>query len=316
MRELVVAAVVLSGCASIAISAAKPKQPSTTQSEQSKAANEAFWKALHAGAYADIGEVKEQLQRAYLADPNDAVTTAHLGFLHIWAVSERDRLEIPRASITDDMLLSQRYFAEAVEMTGDPRYLGFLASTELSNGTIHKDERLLRTGYFRMKDAVSAYPQFNLFSSGYTKSGFPHDSERFQIAVEEMWKNWDSCFGAAADRANPDLTPYMKDETTEGEKRVCWNGWIAPHNHEGFALNFGDMLTKAGDVKAARRMYENAKLSRTYEKWPYRDVLESRLAKLDENVTAFRLPMDQQPKEQRIMFRSEFSCSGCHATLE
>lgn len=306
----------LSGCASIAISAAPPKKASPAQSPQSKEANDAFWSALHAGAYDQIPAVKEQLQRAYLADPFDAVTTAHLGFLHLWRIAERERLEQPQASLTDDMLLSERYFREAVEMTHDPRYLGFLAGTELANGTIHKDERVLRTGFFRMNDAVAAFPQFNLFSRGYGRSGFAYDSERYKQGVEDMWTNIESCFGSKLDRTNPDYTPFMVQETTEGEKRVCWNGWIAPHNHEGFALNLGDMLVKQGDVKAARRMYENAKLSKTYAKWPYRDTLEQRIADAEANVEYFRLPADKQPKGHRMMFNSQMNCSGCHADAQ
>jgi hypothetical protein len=303
----------LCGCASIAISAAPAKQPSPAQSERSKQANELFWQTLHAGAYDDIGKVKEALQGVYLEDPRDAVTAAHLGFLHIWRAAERERLAEPRPSITDDLLLSQYYFADAVAMTHDPRYVGFLASMELANGNVHKDEKLTRTGFFRMQDAVAQFPEFNLFTRGYVMGGFPHDSERFKQAVEDMWKNVDFCFDQPIDRANPDYTPFLKLETTEGPKRVCWNGWIAPHNHEGFALNFGDMLVKQGDVKAARRMYENAKLSKTYAKWPYREELERRIAEADANVEYFRMPSDKQPKGHRMMFNSQMNCTGCHA---
>jgi hypothetical protein len=241
------------------------------------------------------------------------VTAAHLGFLHIWRAAERDRLAEPRASITDDLLLSQYYFSDAVSMTHDPRFVGFLASMELANGKVHGDEKLTRTGFFRMQQAVSDFPEFNLFTRGYVLSNSPHQSERYQQAVADMWKNIDQCFDTVIDRSNPDYTPYMKLETTEGVKRVCWNGWIAPHNHEGFALNFGDMLVKQGEVKAARRMYENAKLSRTFAKYPFRAVIDQRIADAEANVEYFRLPPDKQPKGHRTMFNSEMSCTGCHA---
>jgi hypothetical protein len=303
------------GCASIAISAAPTKKASPTQSAFSKEANDAFWAALHGGAYEEIPQVKELLQRAYLEDPFDAVTTAHLGFLHLWRVAERERADELKPSLTDDMLLSERYFKEAVEMTGDPRYLGFLAGAELANGTIHKDERVLRTGYFRMNEAVAAFPQFNLFSRGYGRSMFPHDSDRFIGGLEDMWTNIENCIGVKIDRTNPDYTPYMAQETGVGDKRVCWNGWIAPHNHEGFSLNLGDMLVKSGDVKAARRAYANAKLSKTYEKWPFKEVLDKRIAEAEQNVEIFRRPSSEQPKGGQMMFSSAMNCSACHADL-
>ena len=75
-------------------------------------------------------------------------------------------------------------------MSGDPRYLGFLASTELANGAIHRDQKLLRTGYFRMNDAVSAFPQFNLFSRGFVLSGQQVDSgDKARAYAESLIKN-------------------------------------------------------------------------------------------------------------------------------
>jgi hypothetical protein len=64
--------------------------------------------------------------------------------------------------------------------------------------------------------------------------------------------------------------------------RACWNSWIAPHNFEGFFLNFGDMLARANDLPNARAMYEAARLPKSYAQWPYRDVLERRLARLEQ----------------------------------
>ena len=75
----------------------------------------------------------------------------------------------------------------------------------------------------------------------------------------------------------------------------------------------GDMLVKQGDVKAARRFYENAKLSRTYARWPFREVLERRIVEADENVEWFRKKPDDVPRERRMMFASDMACSGCHA---
>lgn len=37
----------------------------------------------------------------------------------------------------------------------------------MAEGTIHKDEKLIRQGYFRMLDSVKAWPEFNLLTAGY-----------------------------------------------------------------------------------------------------------------------------------------------------
>jgi hypothetical protein len=194
---------------------------------------------------------------------------------------------------------------------GEARYLGFYASILLAEGNIHKDEKLTRRGYFTLQDSVRAFPEFNLFTAGYTMSGQPWDGDRYREALENMWRNLDVCVGEHVDRANPDYARFMRLETREGPKRVCWNGEIAPHNFEGFFLNFGDMLVKNGQVDTARVMYRNATLAREYSTWSYRGVLESRLRDAAANVAAFRAA-NPAPGAPRIMGASRFACVGCH----
>jgi len=181
----------------------------------------------------------------------------------------------------------------------------------MAEGTIHKDEKMVRRGYFTMKDAVAAWPEFNLFTAGYTASTQPVDSERYRDALEQQWRNLDVCVAERVDRANPDYARYMRLETREGPKRVCWNSWIAPHNFEGFFLNFGDMLVKAGQVETALTMYGNARLAREFPAWPYRAVLEARIAGAAANVEAFR-KSDPAPGAPTLMVRSPFACTACH----
>src|SRR5262249_21127914 len=161
-----------------------------------------------------------------------------------------------------DAVLSRRYFEEAVRLNPrDARYLGFYGAMLLSEGTIFKDEKLRRRGYFSLKDSIEAFPEFDYFTAGYVMAALPVDSPRFKEAVEYQWLKLDVCVGETIDRANPDYRRFMHLETKDGPKRVCWNSWIAPHNFEGFFLNFGDMLVKAGELDRAVSMYANAKLT-------------------------------------------------------
>ncbi len=103
----------------------------------------------------------------------------------------------------------------------------------------------------------------------------------------------------------------MAAETREGPKRACWNSWIAPHNFEGFFLNMGDMLVKAGQPDVARQIYAMARLTRDHAVWKYRDVLEERIRDADRNVPLFRQPTPA-PGQPRMMVASRFACAGCH----
>ena len=209
-------------------------------------------------------------------------------------------------------MLARKYFEEAVRLDpGEARYLGFYASLLMAEGTIHKDEKMVRQGFYAMKDAVRAWPEFNYFTAGYTASGLPVDSERYREGLEQQWLTLDVCTGEKVDRASPDYAKYMPLETKEGPRRVCWNSWIAPHNFEGFFLNFGDMLVKAGQPDLAVTMYRNAQLAREYPAWPYKAVLEARIRDAAKNVAAFRRT-EPGPDAATLMGRSTFACMGCH----
>ena len=304
--------VLLSGCATVAVALAPRKEARPADTESAAKADAAFWYALHGGRYDEIDPVLEGLTREYLVHPEDPHLAAHVAFLHVWRLSERVRQDHPHATVTDDITMARRYFEEAVTLApDDPRFRGFLSSLTMADGAVHHEEALTRRGYFAMGEAVSAWPEFNLFTRGYVLSGQPAESERFKAGLADQWKNLDVCFDARVDRKEPDLAPFMKLETKTGWKRACWDSWIAPHNLEGFLLNMGDMIVKSGEPEVARRIYAQAKLSSGYATWPYRSVLERRIAEAPANVAAFRSPAPDE-KERRIMFESAFSCMGCH----
>jgi hypothetical protein len=305
---------VLEGCGYIAVQTAPAKHASTSRSDAAVKGDAAFWETLHSAQYEEIPRVLQALTSAYLANPNDAVTAAHIGWMHIWRLSESARLDDVPATITDEAVLARRYFEEAVNLNPhEPRYLGFLAASTLAEGSIHKDEKVTRRGYYLMLDAIDAWPEFNLFTAGYGPSRLPTDTRQFKQALQWQWQTLDVCVNGKVDRTNPGYEKYMSMQTTEGSKRVCWNSWIAPHNFEGFFLNMGDMLVKAGEWQTAQKIYANAKLSATYPQWKFRDILEERMAAAQANVTVFNAPVPGQDKiRQRVMIASPFACMACH----
>lgn len=305
---------VLFGCSYVAVRSAPAKEASDARTEAALKADELFWQTLHAGEYDHIPVALDALTGAYLENPNDAVTAAHIGWLHIWRLAESSRLDRPPPTITHDAILARRYFQEAVQLNpNDARYLGFLASATMAEGSIHKDERLTRRGYFVMQSAVKAWPEFNLFTAGYGASRLPRDSQRFSEALEQQWQTLDLCSGEKVDPSNPNFGKYMSLTTTEGPKRACWNSWIAPHNFEGFFLNMGDMLVKSGDWQRARKIYANARYSPTYAQWKFRDVLEARISDAEANVAAFNAARHDAAKTRpRMMIATPFACMACH----
>lgn len=253
------------GCDYVAIRSAPDKTANPATTPLSDQAKQTFWSALHGGRYEDAPEALRLLTAAYLENPRQPEISLLLAHAHLWTIAERSRNEALDPQITDHALLAEKYFTEAFRLNPtDHRIPGWLGGVKLALGQIHQNERLTREGYFMLHDAIRAFPEFNYFSAGYVMSSKPRDDDKFQEAMEDLWKNLDLCAGETIDRENPDYRQFMVQETTSGPKRVCWNSRIAPHNFEGFFLNMGDMLVKRGKTNTARKIYETARLSKDY----------------------------------------------------
>ncbi|HBI30139.1 MAG: hypothetical protein CL919_02280 [Deltaproteobacteria bacterium] len=100
----------LTGCEFFALTFAPEKESRENTTKLAKHAHTVFWKTLHGGEYQNIPEAMTLLKAAYLENPHDAKVAAHIGFLHIWRLSERRRSETIPPQITDDAVLARKYF--------------------------------------------------------------------------------------------------------------------------------------------------------------------------------------------------------------
>lgn len=314
--SIVFSLLAMTGCdrieESIAMASAPEKTPAVSDTAAAKAAKEHFWKVFHAGDYGRLDAVLHDLTAAYLDSPRDPETALLLGHAHFWKLAERGRLAERDPRVTEHALLAEKYMHEARTLRPeDDRILGWLGGLRMVLGSIHENEALRREGYFMLRRGVEAYPAFNGFSMSFPLSGLPREHERFPESVELMWRNAERCAGAELDRKNPSYEPYMDEAVTEGPLRVCWNSWIAPHNFEGFFLHFGDVLTKSGDWRTARKIYGFAKLAPAYEEWDYARLLEARIENAEARSAAFaNADPDDDPE---MMIGSTYACTGCHA---
>lgn len=295
----------------LAIRAAPEKTPLHSTTELARTAKASFWNGFQSNNYDSIPGVIRQLTAAYLEDPRDPEVTLLLAHAHLWRIAESGRQKDPGPTITDDMILAEKFFEQALHLRPrDYRILGWLGSARMALGSIHQDERLTREGYFMLQESVEKFPEFNHFTIGFVMSSLPRTDRRYQDALDNMWEALDACFGKT-DRGRP-APPDRALFTTQGPKRVCANSPLAPHNLEGFMLNMGDMLVKAGEPDVAKIVYANARASETFESWPYRNLLEQRIASADERAAVFNSlkPGDPEPE---MMIHSSYGCTGCHA---
>jgi hypothetical protein len=300
--SIAILACTITGCEQIALMTTPKKQACSSYTILAEHAEATFWTTLRKGKYNEIPHATKLLTAAYLESPNDPNLAAHLGFLHIWKITERQRLKTNEPTIVDEIILAKKYFSDATALNpSDARFQGFLADSTLIEGKIFADQYEQTQGYFELQHAITMWPEFNYFTGGYIMSNYPTESSEFKQALDWQWKTLDLCAGTKVDRNNPDFSPYLSRETQEGPQRACWNSWIAPHNYEGFFLNMGDMLAKNGQLRQAKIIYANAKLTKNYASWPYRKMLEERITKLESHEIA-----------SKMMFDSGRGCVVCH----
>ena len=158
------------------------KNRKLSQSKSSIKAHQLFWKTLHSGDYSRIDQAMTLLKAEYLKNPHDSQLAAHIGFLHVWKLSERYRLKEISPSITDHAILSRKYFEEASKLSPeDARFHGFHSVMMMTEGHIHNDEYLKRKGYYQGLDSIKKkWPQFNLFTVGYVLSRSPKPLGNFK----------------------------------------------------------------------------------------------------------------------------------------
>lgn len=306
------AALAAVGYPQMAIYSAPRKAAKASDNPKAIQAQQAFMAAFTAQHYESLPEVTAALTAAYLENPNDGKLALLIGHAHFWRAAERGRDPNAGPGVTDALVLANFYFNEAYRLEPDDhRIAGWIASTQLALGSVHGDERERRRGYFMLKESVRAYPEFNQFALGYVMSRLPAGDPKLQEAVEAMWTNLDLCMGHKVDRRNPDLTALGTGAIAEGPIRVCFNGPQAPHNVEGYFLAFGDLLVKTGDPARAKAVYLQARVSTTYDAWPFKAMLEERVKTAE--LRAVQFASNDGSNAPEMISTSPRACAVCHA---
>jgi hypothetical protein len=291
----------------------------------SKAAIERFWAIYHGNDYDDIPQVQAQLKRALSLDPTNPTLYALLGATHFWHVGESERDPRQDANVLlQDMPIAASLFQKALNLdyyghhligyVNDDHLPGYLGVTTVHTGQQNRDPSLIAEGDGMLDYAVYQFPEFNNFNRWAAHNTDPRDSDTYKKALDSLWQGLDSCVGGSIDRTNPDVKPYLHLRTSVGRKKACWSeGNLAPHGFEGYMLNLGNGLVKAGQVETAKIIYANTKYAPDYANWPYRDVLEA-IAASDLNARA-ALYADADPNNDPPLAVPNRSCVYCHATV-
>lgn len=275
------------------------------------AARAAFRDTFEAQRYQDLPAALETLAAADAASPDDPDTVLLQALGNLWFVAELGRDPSRADQVPAVMAAAMQHFGRMRTLRPDDhRVLGWFGAVQIGAGQQTQNPALTAAGQQMVAEGVAAYPEFNLFVHSLVYSGYPVGSPQFDSAVDAFHATNELCFGPL-DRDNPDVTPYLGKVTTTGRQRVCWNDPYAVHNFEGYFLEMGDVLVKAGKLDTARRAYQNAQLSETYDQWPYRGLLVERLATIEARGALYA---DADPANDPLMIsQTEVQCASCHA---
>ena len=265
------------------------------------------------------------MQGAIQRDPDNSTLYALLGATYLWHYGEYTRdTNLNLGVLQQDLPNAVNYFGKALELDyygkqligyiNDDHLPGYLGITTVHLGQQNGDPDLIAKGDQMLGFAAYQFPGFSTFNRWAAHNTDSKDRDSYKKALDSLWQALDTCAGTTVDRSNPDLKPYLYLQTAVSRKKACWSeGVLAPHSFEGFMLNLGNGLVKAGQVEAAKVMYANARYADNYSTWPYRKYLEE-VANSDLYARA-ALYADSDSVNDPPTGVPNRSCSYCHATV-
>lgn len=271
-----------------------------------------WWEALETQDYAQRDQVIDDLKAALETYPDEGEFALSLGLAHLWRLAEWDRYEGgDPAGYLDSVGGTAAAFVRARELCpGDYRITAWLGPVWIRMGLMTGDQAMVDDGWSVLEEGIAAYPEFVLFSRALILGDLPPDDPDFQGAIDTLWENFAFCAGESVDPENPPIDTFLIS-TEDGPDSACRNGDRAEHNTEGTAIFFGDLFAKNGDADLARAIYTQGTQTSGYATWPFKALLDERIATVDARVAAYQ---DDDPDNDPLWIGGEsHQCSVCHA---
>jgi hypothetical protein len=286
-----------SGCSSFASDPPVNGRPAGVSLCYSQTADEAsavtgYWTTMLAADYAGRPAALAALAAAAQQLPSEEEIALVDGLANLWRLAEPTDAEAQdSAGFIEAALNAKTEVQRAFDLCPtDYRIPAWLGPILVNMGRQLNDQSTIDMGLSVLQVGIDHYPSFVLFSKLLVYAARPASDPDFQQALQAV----DADIGACGDLAT------TKDP-------ACRNNPHSIHNVEGAALFLGDAYAKAGRRADALSVYQGAQTSADYAGWPFRAVLDDRVATIDARLAAYAAGM-----EPEAAWTSRSQCSYCH----
>jgi hypothetical protein len=268
-----------------------------------------MYSTLVEGDIAKAAELTTKLDAAAEAAPQDGYTTFYSGLVRLWRLSEgtAETGSALSSPTVDGQEMIDRLATARVMLPDDARVPGFLGLSRVILGSVTGDTASVDAGEADLEDSIDMLPAYGHFLSATAHDYQPVGSAGFETSVADM-----ESLARACDYEKDDSGAYVYPPgKLDYQHHVCNDEGIVAHVFEGVFITWGDIALKARWApEKVRPLYESAKSSPTYAKWPFAAELEKRLSELDERAALYA---DDDVSNDPPMWATEgHICTGCH----
>jgi hypothetical protein len=264
--------------------------------------------ALTTGAQHEVTRVIADVDDAVARDPSDGHAVFYSAIMRFWQLGEE--IDLPKnpvdvLAVTDTMI--DRFRKAQAMLPNDDRAPAFGGLGKVVIGNILGKSDLRSEGMKDIDTGIQIFPSYSHFLRALASAQAPANSDDFAAVLPHMQAVLDAC---GATRSAAGDYEYVTGPLPSA-LRPCNDDGLVPHVWEGFFVNYGDLLLKAGKGAAeARLAYEGAKTAPRFDKWPFATALQDRIDHADERAALFA---DADPtNDPKLWMQDGHVCTGCH----
>ncbi len=299
---------VVAGCGADSSSPTSTPKPSRAIEES---AIGSAYDALTAGAQGKVTEVIASVDDAVAKDPSDGRAMFYSAIMRFWQLGEEiDLPSNPLDELTEAKTMIDHFRKAQAALPNDDRAPAFGGLAKVVIGKILSDSDMQSEGMSDIDHGTQIFASYSYFLRALASAESPPDSDDFASVVPSMQAVLDTCNAKKSSTGEYD---YDKGPLPSA-LRVCNDEGMVPHVWEGFLINYGDVLLKAGKgADQARAMYRASTRAPRFDKWPFASALQDRIDQADARAALYA---DGDPSnDPKIWMQEGHICTGCHQDI-